>query len=214
MPDTVLGAGCVTGDANGASPWGAGTPEGCSFPYWLSQPLVCLQPPGTALQETGWGRARARVPPCSSSKNRALGKAEALSRREDRPAKLAEDRINDATATLHGGPRYSGKAASGQDGPLSWWARPPLGSLGEETEQTPENRHRTLLRPEEAEGPVAEVEVESGWGRAAKTPGARSCPSRFLSALALQMQKTASLAWADPTRASSPCRATMSELGA
>lgn len=143
MPDTVLGAGCVTGDANGASPWGAGTPEGCSFPYWLSQPLVCLQPPGTALQETGWGRARARVPPCSSSKNRALGKAEALNRREDRPVKLAEDRINDATATLHGGPRYSGKAASGQDGPLSWWARPALGSLGEETEQTPENRHRT-----------------------------------------------------------------------
>ena len=63
------------------------------------------------------GESQGQGAPCSSSKNRALGKAEALSRREDRPAKLAEDRINDATATLHGGPRYSGKAASGQDGP-------------------------------------------------------------------------------------------------
>ena len=111
-------------------------------------------------------------------------------------------------------PWYSGKAASGQDGPLSWRARPPLGSLGEETEQIPESRHCTPLRPEEAEGPMAEVEVDSGWGRAAKMPGARSCPSHVLSALALQTQKIASLAWADPMRASSPCRATMSELGA
>lgn len=95
----------------------------------LAEPaLGCLQPPDTALQETGWGRARARVPPCPSSKNRALGKAEALSRRGG-PAKLAADRVKDATATLCGGPRYSGKAASGQDGPLSWWAWPPLGSL-------------------------------------------------------------------------------------
>ena len=122
----------------------------------LAEPaLGCLQPPDAALQETGWGRAGARVPPCSSSKNRALGKAEALSRREGGPAKLAADRINDATAMLRGGPRYSGEGASGQDGPLSWRARPPLGSLGEETEQTPEIRHCTPLRPEEAEGPMA-----------------------------------------------------------
>ena len=37
MPDTALGAGCVTGDASGACPRGAGAPEGCSFPQWLSQ---------------------------------------------------------------------------------------------------------------------------------------------------------------------------------
>lgn len=197
-----------------------GLPSGswCSRRLFISpvaEPaLGCLQPPDAALQETGSGRARDRVPPCSSSKNRALGKAEALSRREGGPAKLAADRINDATAMLRGGPWYSGKAASGQDGPLSWRARPPLGSLGEETEQIPESRHCTPLRPEEAEGPMAEVEVDSGWGRAAKMPGARSCPSHVLSALALQTQKIASLAWADPMRASSPCRATMSELGA
>ena len=148
-----------------------GLPSGswCSRRLFISpvaEPaLGCLQPPDAALQETGSGRARDRVPPCSSSKNRALGKAEALSRREGGPAKLAADRINDATAMLRGGPRYSGKAASGQDGPLSWRARPPLGSLGEETEQIPESRHCTPLRPEEAEGPMAEVEVDSGWGR-------------------------------------------------
>ena len=61
---------------------------------------------------------------------------------------------------------------------------------------------------------MAEVEVDSGQKRASKTPGARSCPSHVLSALVLQMQKTASLAWADPTRASSSHRATMSEVGA
>lgn len=128
----------------------------------LAEPaLGCLQPPDTALQETGWGRARARVPPCSSSKNRALGKAEAL-RRRGGPAKLAADRINDTTATLRGGPQYSGEAASGQDGPLSWWARLLLGSLGGATEQTPENRHCTPLCPQETEGPMAEVEVDSG----------------------------------------------------
>ena len=42
-------------------------------------------------------------------------------------------------------------------------------------------RHRSPLCPEEAEGPMAAVGVDSCPGTAAKTPRAGSCPSHILS---------------------------------
>lgn len=186
----------------------------CPVPHCLSQHQAARGHQTLHSRRQDGGRARASVPTCSSSKNRALGRAEALGRREGRPAKLAADRISDAAAAARR------PAAQRQGCPVRGWPGwpPKLVRVASTWEAWGMERTSPLgagIAPHSAQKRQKDQWQRWGWilareqlprrpGPEAAPPTSSQCPG----------SANAGNCLTDPTmRASSPGWTTTSELG-